>query len=175
MLGSTTTFYDPALNAAAPEPEVEYNAYLQNYHQPPQYNEYTPLFPPYAAQSFAQPPQYLPTPSVSPISTSGRQIAGVPGHSPTQYYALGGAIGQQAPTFEASSGGLDRRTSQGKRERGGVPQRRKSVKAATKAAAPRKRPRKSPEGTSRASPEAEESDDEDVEERDGDQKPAQRL
>ena len=181
MIGSTTTFYDPALNAAAPEPEVDYNTYVQQYHQPPpQYPDYAPLFPPYPPQSFQQPPQYLPTPSVSPTSTTGRQIAPVPRQSP--YYALIGAVDQHQPAakIESTSSALDHNKNVSKRDRGAVPQRRKPAKSAPKTAGPRKRPRKSAEGTGSPGRELEESDEEEVEERevgrDGDEpKPAQRL
>lgn len=176
MIGSTTTFYDDSLQAPQPEPESEYTAFLEQFPQQTQYHEYNPLFSTYPSQPLAQPNQYLPTPSVSPTSTSGRQITAVPRQSPTQYYTLHGAIEhhQEVPELEAANPSVDRTRNVGKRERAGPIQRRKpQAKAPPKAAAPRKRPRKSGDGTVRGSPE--ESDEEDTEEKAGEEPKQTRL
>jgi hypothetical protein len=176
MIGSTTTFYEDSLQAPQPEPEVEYATFLEHFPQQNQYPQYTSLFHPYTSQPFPQSHQYLPTPSVSPTSASGRQVAAVPHQSPTQYYALNGAI-EQIPKFEPTNTLLDNTQSIGKRERAGPLQRRKpQTKALPKPAASRKRPRKSADGTGRASPMGEESGEDEADEKTGDEpKPIQRL
>ena len=177
MIGSTTTFYEDSLHAIDQEPEGEYtNAYLQQFPSQTQYHEYSSLFPPYVSQPFAQPTQYLPTPSVSPTSTSGRQIATVTHQSPTQYYALNGAMDQhpQIPKFEQPNLLLDNARNIDQLDRSGPSQRPKpKAKAPAKAAASRKRPKKSADDAGRGTPIGEESDGE---ERNGDEpRPIQRL
>ena len=178
MIGSTTTFYEDSLHATQPELEGEYNnAYLQHFPDHNQlYNEYTSFFPPYSSQPFARPPQYLPTPSVSPTSTSGRQIAPVPHQSP--YSTLNGAFDQhpQIPQPEPANPSIDN-TGEILRPGGAdfvPPQRFKSrAKAPPKAAASRKRPKKSADDTGMRSPMGDESDGE---EKTGDgPRPIQRL
>ena len=181
MIGSTTTFYEDSLHAAQPEPEGEYPGFLEQFPQQPQYHDFNnnTVFPTYSSQAFAQ-PRYLPTPSVSPTSTSGRQIVPVPRHSPSQYYAINGAIEQhqQIPSLEPPNPVPDRTKVVGKRERTGPPQRRKAqAKVSPKTTAPRKRPRKSADESGRASPAGEESGGEELgEEKTGEEiKPFQRL
>ncbi|KAF8530244.1 fungal-specific transcription factor domain-containing protein [Hysterangium stoloniferum] len=168
MIGATTTFYEHTPHAADLDRDIEYDSYLQNFPQPGQFlNNFvqTPDYPQYQSQGLLQ-NSYLPTPSVSPTSTSAvAAVAAAQQHaSPTTYYALNGAIDQHQPPpprYEAINTSPQTNPKKDRQQpaRRKAPAKSKTAAAADNATGPRKRPRPTVENTNRVSLDADDSDD----------------